>query len=148
MLHKISHKLVMRNDVVFLENLNIKGLSRSNLAKNINDCSWGGLTRQLHYKGDWDDTHIHEINRFYPSSKTCHSCGHIMDKMPLDIRNWACTKCGTHHDRDINAAINILQEGKRELSAGTADYTNGEIVRPIICKNKRQISKKLETTNL
>ena len=129
-LHKISHKLVMQNDIVYLENLNIKGLSRSNLAKNINDCSWGELTRQLHYKGDWDDTHIHEINRFYPSSKTCHSCGHIMDKMPLDIRKWICPNCKIEHDRDVNAAINILLEGKREISVGTTDNTRGEDVRP------------------
>ena len=129
-LHKISHKLVMQNDIVDLENLNIKGLSRSNLAKNINDCSWGELTRQLHYKGDWDDTHIHEINRFYPSSKTCHSCGHIMDKMPLDIRKWTCPNCKIEHDRDVNAAINILLEGKREISVGTTDNTRGEDVRP------------------
>lgn len=136
-LHKISHKLVMQNDVVYLENLNIKGLSRSNLSKSVNDCSWGELTRQLHYKGDWDDTHIHEINRFYPSSKTCHSCGYIMDKMPLDIRKWICPNCKTEHDRDENAAINILLEGKREISSGTGDYTDGEDVRPQSRKRKK-----------
>ena len=147
-LHKISHKLVMQNDVVYLENLNIKGLSRSNLAKSINDCSWGELTRQLHYKGDWDDTYIHEINRFYPSSKTCNKCGYIKQDLILSDREWVCPSCNTRHDRDINASINILLEGKRETSAGTVDYTNGEIVRPIVCKDKRQISKKLEATNL
>ena len=120
----------MQNDVVYLENLNIKGLSRSNLSKSVNDCSWGELTRQLHYKGDWDDTYIHEINRFYPSSKTCHGCGYIVDKMPLDIRKWICPNCKTEHDRDINAAINILFEGKREISVGTIDNTRGEDVRP------------------
>ena len=143
-LHKISHKLVMQNDVVYLENLNIKGLSRSNLAKSINDCSWGELTRQLHYKGDWDDTYIHEINRFYPSSKTCHSCGYIMDKMPLDIRKWTCPNCKIEHDRDVNASINILLEGKREISAGTVDYTNGEDIRPISSNTNRRTSMKLE----
>ena len=136
--HKISHKLVMQNDVVYLENLNIKGLSRSNLAKSINDCSWGELTRQLHYKGYCDDTYIHEINRFYPSSKTCHSCGYIMDKMPLDIRKWTCPNCKIEHDRDVNASINILLEGKREISAGTVDYTNGEDIRPISSNTNRQ----------
>ena len=145
-LHKITHKSVMQNDVVYLENLNIKGLSRSNLSKSVNDCSWGELTRQLHYKGDWDDTHIHEINRFYPSSKTCHSCGHIMDRMPLDIRKWTCPNCKARHDRDINAAINILQEGKREISAGTVDNTDGKDVRPNTCNSisKRQTFKKSE----
>ena len=143
-LHKISYKLVMQNDVVYLENLNIKGLSRSKLSKSVNDCSWGELTRQLHYKGDWDDIYIHEINRFYPSSKTCHSCGYIMDKMPLDIRKWTCPNCKTKHDRDVNAAINILLEGKREISAGTVDYTDGENVRPNTHKSKGQVSKKSE----
>ena len=143
-LHKISHKLVMQNDVVYLENLNIKGLSRSNLSKSVNDCSWGELTRQLHYKGDWDDTYIHEINRFYPSSKTCHKCGYKFDRLTLDIREWDCPVCKAHHDRDINAAINILLEGKRELSAGTVDYTNGEDVRPISITTNRQTSMKLE----
>ena len=136
-LHKITHKLVMQNDVVYLENLNIKGLSRSKLSKSVNDCSWGELTRQLHYKGDWDDTYIHEINRFYPSSKTCHSCGYIMDKMPLDIRKWTCPNCKTEHDRDENAAINILLEGKREISSGTGDYTGGEGVRPQSRKRRK-----------
>ena len=130
-LHKISHKLIMENDVVYMENLNVKGMLKNHkLAKSISDCSWSELKRQLQYKGDWNDTYIHEIFRFYPSSKTCSNCGHIMDKMPLDVRNWTCPKCNTKHDRDINAAINILQEGKRELSAGTVDYTNGQKVRP------------------
>lgn len=143
-LHKISHKLVMQNDVVYLENLNIKGLSRSNLAKSINDCSWGELTRQLHYKGDWDDTYIHEIFRFYPSSKTCNKCGYIKQDLILSDREWVCPSCNTRHDRDINASINILFEGKREISAGTVDYTNGEDIRPISSNTNRQTSMKLE----
>lgn len=143
-LHKISHKLVIQNDVVYLENLNIKGLSRSNLAKSINDCSWGELTRQLHYKGDWDDTYIHEINRFYPSSKTCNKCGYIKQDLILSDREWVCPSCNTRHDRDINASINILLEGKREISAGTVDYTNGEDIRPISSNTNRQTSMKLE----
>jgi putative transposase len=136
-LHKISHKLVMQNDVVYLENLNIKGLSRSNLAKSVNDCSWGELTRQLHYKGDWDDTYIHEINRFYPSSKTCHSCGYIKQDLILSDREWVCPSCNTRHDRDINASINILLEGKREISVGTTDNTRGEDIRPQSRKRRK-----------
>jgi len=143
-LHKISHKLVTENDAVYMENLNVKGMIKNhNLAKAISDCSWSELKRQLHYKGEWDDTYIHEIFRFYPSSKTCSSCGHIMDSMELDIREWICPKCSVKHDRDVNAAINILKEGKRELmgekssSAGTVDYTNGENVRPSNCKMEK-----------
>ena len=143
-LHKISHKLVMENNVVYMENLNVKGMLKNhNLARAISDCSWSELKRQLHYKSDWDDTYIHEIFRFYPSSKTCSNCGHIMDSMQLNVRNWTCPKCGKQHDRDINAAINILKEGKRELigerssSAGTVDYTNGENLRPSNCKMEK-----------
>jgi putative transposase len=135
-LHKISHKLVMNNDVVYIENLNVKGMLKNHkLAKSISDCSWSELKRQLQYKGDWDDTYIHEIFRFYPSSKTCSICGYIKQDLSLDIRHWTCPECGYLHDRDINAARNILLEGQRELSnknssAGTADYTNAENVRP------------------
>lgn len=144
-LHKISHKLVMENDAVYMENLNVDGMVKNhNLAKAILDCSWSELKRQLQYKGDWDDTYIYEIFRFYPSSKTCSTCGYIMDSMKLNVRNWTCPKCHTEHDRDINAAINILKEGKRELvgnlnnpSAGTADYTNGENVSPFSSQTKR-----------
>ena len=145
-LHKISHELVMKYDAVYLENLNIKGMLRNDkLSKAISDCSWFEFSRQLKYKGEWDETYIHEINRFYPSSKTCHSCGYIMDRMPLDIREWTCPKCNIHHDRDINASINILLEGKREISAGTVDHTNGEDVRPISIAT-RQTSMKLEAS--
>lgn len=153
-LHKISHKLIMNNDVIYIESLNIKGMLQNHkLAKSILDCSWYEFTRQLEYKGNWDDCYIYKINMFYPSSKTCSDCGYIKDKMPLNIRQWTCPKCGTTHDRDINAAKNILLEGKRELigklpSAGTADYTNGENVRLKTKKLLRQISMKLEAQNI
>ena len=143
-LHKISHKLVMENDVVYMENLNVKGMVKNhNFAKAISDCSWSELKRQLQYKGDWDDTLIHEIFRFYPSSKTCNVCGYVKQDLTLKDRYWTCPKCQTKHDRDVNAAINILLEGKRELigelspSAGTVDYTNGENVRPSNCKMEK-----------
>ena len=144
-LHKITHKLVMENDAVYMENLNVSGMLKNDkLSKAISDCSWYEFSRQLKYKGEWDDTYIHEINRFYPSSKTCHKCGYKFDKLTLDMREWVCPVCKTHHDRDINASINILLEGKRELSAGTVDYTNGEDVRPISSNTKGQTSMKLE----
>lgn len=144
-LHKISHKLVINNDVVYIEDLNVKYMLKNHkLAKSISDCSFYELTRQLEYKGDWDDTYIHKIFRFYPSSKTCHSCGYIKQDLTLSDREWVCPSCNTRHDRDINASINILLEGKRELSAGTVDYTNGEDVRPISSNTNRQTSTKLE----
>lgn len=85
---------------------------------------------------------MHQINRWYPSSKTCSNCNFIVDSLPLNIREWDCPNCHTHHDRDINAAINILKEGKRELSAGTVDYTDGESVR--IRKSKKLTNQDLK----
>lgn len=79
---------------------------------------------------------MHQINRWYPSSKTCSNCNFIVDPLPLNVREWDCPVCHTHHDRDINAAINILKEGKRELSAGTVDYTDGTDVRPFKGKQR------------
>ena len=144
-LHKISHKLVMQNDVVYLEDLNVKDMLKNHkLAKSISDCSFYELTRQLEYKGDWDDTYIHKIFRFYPSSKTCNKCGYIKQDLTLSDREWVCPSCNIRHDRDINASINILLEGKREISAGTVDYTNGEDIRPISIATDRQTSMKLE----
>ena len=137
-LHKITHELVKKYDVVYLENLNIKGmLQNHNLARNISDCAWYELVRQLKYKGDWDDTVIFQINRFYPSSQICHKCGYQNKEVKnLSIREWVCPNCNTHLDRDINASINILLEGKREISAGTVDYTNGEGIKPIHSINR------------
>ena len=143
-LHKISHRLVIQNDVVYIEDLNVKDMLKNHkLAKSISDCSFYELTRQLEYKGDWDDTYIHKIFRFYPSSKTCNKCGYIKQDLTLSDREWVCPSCNTHHDRDINASINILLEGKRELSAGTVDYTRGEDVRP---QSRKRIKANLNET--
>ena len=128
-LHKLTHKLVMDFDNIYLEDLNVKNMVKNHkLSKEITDCSWGELVRQLEYKGKWNNCKIVKIDRFYPSSKTCSNCGFIVDNLPLNIREWNCPKCNTHLDRDINAAINILKEGKR-ISLGTSDYTNGGDVR-------------------
>lgn len=130
-LHKITHKLVKKYDVVYLENLNIKGMLQNHkLARSISDCAWHELVRQLEYKGDWDDIVIFQINRFYPSSQICNKCGYQNKEVnDLSIREWICPNCNTHLDRDVNASINILLEGKREISAGAVDYTSGEDVR-------------------
>ena len=123
-INKITSRLIYENDVVYLENLNVSGMLKNHkLAKCILDCSWNELARQLEYKGDWYGCKVFKIDRFYPSSKTCSHCGCIQEKMPLNIRRWTCPDCGTIHDRDINAAINILMEGKREISSGAGDYT-------------------------
>ncbi len=132
-LHKLSRKIVNNNQVVVVENLNVKGMVRNHkLAKAISDSSWGKFVNFLDYKLSQEGKLLVEIERFFPSSKTCSNCHYKIDKLPLDIRNWTCPSCGTHHDRDENAAINIRAEGIRILqtSLGTSDAANGENVRP------------------
>jgi putative transposase len=115
-LHKITTKLIKENDVICIENLNVKGMTKNHhLAKAIQDASFGTLVNMLKYKAAWHNRQIIEIGRFYPSSKICHCCGHKIDYMGLEVREWTCPNCGEHHDRDINAAINIKNEGLRIL---------------------------------
>ena len=114
--HKLSRKLVDNHDAIVLESLNIKGMVKNHhLAKSISDAGWSEFMRQIKYKADWAGKTVVEIGQWEPSSKTCHSCGHKLDKLTLDVREWACPKCGTAHDRDINAAINIKAMGMDRL---------------------------------
>ena len=105
------------------------------LAQAISDASWGELVRQLEYKCDWYGRTLIKIDRWFPSSKRCGNCGHIVEKMPLNIRQWDCPQCGTHHDRDINAANNIL-------AAGLAVSVCGATVRPEQSKSVKASAKK------
>ena len=130
-LHKISTDLVRHYDVICCEDLNVKGMQRNHkLAKSISDASWGAFLLMLTYKADMNDKQVVKIGRYYPSSKTCHCCGWVKEDLQLKDREWTCPHCGKTLDRDINAAINILQEGLRNISAGTVDYTDGADVRP------------------
>lgn len=88
------------------------------LAKSIANLGWGQFCTMLKYKAEWDGKIYIEVDRFFPSSKTCNHCLHQVSELPLDIRSWQCPKCGTLHDRDINAAINIRDEGLRMLEVG------------------------------
>ena len=117
-LHKISHKLISENQVIVSENLSIVDmLANRNLSKSIIDCAWYELTRQLTYKSDWNNRQYVKIGRFTKSSQPCNVCGYInVEVKDLSVREWTCPECGTVHDRDINAAINILNEGLRLLS--------------------------------
>ena len=81
------------------------------LARAISDTNWGELVRQLDYKAEWYGRELIKVERYFPSSKRCSNCGHVVEKLPLNIRDWEYPKCGSHHDRDINAAINILVAG-------------------------------------
>ena len=121
-LHKISHQLISDNQVIVSENLAISNMIKNHsLAKSIADCSWYELTRQLEYKAEWNNRQYIKIDTFYASSQTCSNCGtkHPMTK-DLNVRKWRCPNCGITLDRDINAAINILNEGLRILSLQTA----------------------------
>ena len=115
-LHKLSYKLVSDSQAVIVENLHLLGMVRNhNLAKAISDVGWGMFTNFLAYKLDRKGAKLVEIDRWFPSSKLCSNCFYQMGEMPLDLREWTCPNCGTHHDRDGNAAINIRAEGIRML---------------------------------
>lgn len=131
-LHKLSHKLVSDSQAVIVENLHVKGMVRNhNLAKAISDAGWGTFTNFLAYKLERKAGKLIEINRWFPSSKLCSNCFYQVSEMPLDVREWTCPHCGTHHDRDGNAAMNIRAEGIRMLKAdGSAVSAVGGEVRP------------------
>lgn len=130
-LHKISTDLIKRYDVICCEDLNVKGMQRNHkLAQCISDASWGTFLTLLSYKAEMNDKQVVKIGRYYPSSKTCHQCGYVKEDLTLKDREWICPHCGNVIDRDLNAAINILNEGLRNISAGTVDYTDGADVIP------------------
>ncbi|WP_017302732.1 RNA-guided endonuclease InsQ/TnpB family protein [Spirulina subsalsa] len=125
-LHKLSRKIVNENQVIAVENLNVKGMVKNpNLAKAISDCGWGMFCTRLKYKAEGEGKIYIEVNRFFPSSKTCHVCLNQVGNLPLEVRSWSCEHCGTVHDRDLNAAINIKNEALRILELGTRSTAFG-----------------------
>ncbi|MFF0248434.1 RNA-guided endonuclease InsQ/TnpB family protein [Streptosporangium sandarakinum] len=122
--HKLSAALIRDNQAIYVENLSVKGLARTKLAKSVHDAGWSAFTAMLEYKAARYGRTFARIDRWFPSSKLCSACGTVQDEMPLNVRSWTCP-CGAAHDRDVNAAINIL-------AAGRADRRNacGDPVRP------------------
>ena len=111
-LHKISSRLVHENQVIVVEDLNVAGMVRNHcLARVISDAAWRMLLTFLAYKCAWYGRELIRVDRFYPSSKTCSACGHVVEHLPLDVRQWTCPSCQAQHDRDENAAKNILAAG-------------------------------------
>src|SRR5256884_9406294 len=118
-LHRASARLVRDHDVIVLEDLAVKNMVRNrSLAKAISDCGWGEFRRQLEYKAATAGRHVIVIDRWYPSSKTCSACGYLLASLSLSTRTWQCPSCGTRHDRDVNAAKNILAAGLAVSACG------------------------------
>ncbi len=137
-LHKLTTRLVRENQTIAVEDLAVKNMMKNRkLSAAIADASWSELVCQLEYKCQWYGRTLVKIDRWFPSSKRCGKCGHVVDKLPLDVREWDCPECGTHHDRDVNAAKNIL-------AAGLAVIVCGANVRPDGHQSKGQLRNPLK----
>jgi putative transposase len=131
-LHKLSTELVRENQAVYVEDLAVKGLARTRLAKSIHDAGWGMFLTMLEEKATRYGRTFTRVDRWFPSSQICSTCGHRDGPKPLSVRSWTCPACGTRHDRDENAARNILTEGRR-TAAGRAAPACGGDTRPDSC---------------
>ncbi|MEU8200968.1 RNA-guided endonuclease TnpB family protein [Streptosporangium sp. NPDC049046] len=115
--HKLSTQLIGDNQAIYVEDLSVKGLARTRLAKSVHDAGWSAFVGMLEYKAKRYGRTFAKIDRWFPSSKMCSQCGTVATALPLNVRSWMCP-CGAVHDRDVNAARNILAEGRRTVAAG------------------------------
>ena len=123
-LHAVSNSLIDENQVICMEDLNVKGMVKNhNLAESICEMNFGEFRRILEYKAQWYNRKIVFVDRFYPSSKMCHNCGYINKNLTLKDRQWVCPQCGEIIERDYNAALNILDEGLRIIGSSTTEFT-------------------------
>ena len=121
-LHDVTNHLIDENQVIVMEDLNVKGMVRNHkLAESISEVNWGEFRRILTYKAAWHGRQLVFIDRFYPSSKRCNHCGYIYKELTLKDRQWVCPKCGSLIDRDYNAALNILEEGERIIGLSSPE---------------------------
>jgi len=119
-LHKLTTHLAKTKRVVVVEDLSVNAMLKNpKLARHIADMGWGEFRRMLEYKCVWYGSRLIKVNRYFPSSKTCSYCGEVLESLPLSVREWTCPGCGTHHDRDVNAANNVLTYGLAVLSGPT-----------------------------
>lgn len=116
-LHKLSTEIIKENQLIFSEDLNVKGMVQNHkLAKAISNVSWSEFVRMIKYKSKWYGRTYHKVDRYFASSQTCNICGYRnSDTKNLGLREWICLECGTHHNRDKNASINILNQGLKDL---------------------------------
>lgn len=125
-LHKSSTSLIRRFDLIAVEDLNISGMVRNRrLARAISCTGWGEYRRMLEYKAEWYGRQVAVIDRWYPSSKTCSVCGYLLVSLSLQARQWTCQACGARHDRDVNAATNILAAGLAVTACGGTERRTG-----------------------
>ena len=123
-LHKVTNTLINENQVICIEDLNVKGMVKNHrLAESISEMNFGGFVRMLEYKASWYGRIIVKVDRFYPSSKTCNHCGYVYKSLKLSERQWICPICGEVINRDYNAACNIKDEGMRIIGSSTTEFT-------------------------